>query len=279
MLLSICIPTYNRCDKVLSLLKFVMEEIKNIPASEIEVIVSDNCSTDNTQIVLNEYVQDKGMIHYNRNRDNLGLIGNLHRLIELAHGQYVWFVGDDDIYYQGIVGHVISKLKDGSYSYLFINHCAYKDNPNDGTGFSSAIPRNMSCKEPHKAMLKIFNHSGTSLMFISASVFNRDILANCDCSKFDNLALPLYWSFYCASKGEMTLLPDVLIANKWGEVSWSSESKRIFTEYIPSIFKALPYLGYNRIAANYSLAQLKYRRSNLRIYLKAIEKRLKRFVG
>ena len=273
MLLSICIPTYNRCDKVLSLLRFVMEEVK--PASDIEVIVSDNCSTDNTQTVLNEYVQDKEMIHYSRNSDNLGLIGNLHRLVELAHGQYVWFMGDDDIYYQGVIGQVISKLKGGAYSYLFINHCAYKDNPSDGTGFSSAIPESLSCEETQKAMLKIFNHSGTSLMFISASVFNRDILANCDCSGYDNLALPLYWSFYCASKGNMGLVPDVLIANKWGEISWSNESKRIFSEYIPNIFDSLPHLGYSRFASKLSLLKLKYRRSAFYGYSKAVLNKLK----
>lgn len=252
-----------------------MEEVKNVPASDIEVIVSDNCSTDNTQTVLKEYVQDKGSIRYNRNSDNLGLIGNLHKLVELAHGQYVWFMGDDDIYHQGLIERVTSKLKEGHFSYLFINHCAYKDNPSDGTGFSSAIPDGLSCEEPQKAMLKIFNHSGTSLMFISASVFNRDILANCDCFGYDNLALPLYWSFYCASKGNMGLVPNVLIANKWGEISWSNESKRIFSEYIPNIFDSLPHLGYSRFASKLSLLKLKYRRSAFYGYSKAVLNKLK----
>lgn len=141
MLLSICIPTYNRCGKVLSLLRFIVEEVKSFSTEEVEIIVSDNCSTDNTQAVLNEYVQDKGIINYNRNSENLGLIGNLHRLVELAHGQYVWFMGDDDIYYQGVAGQVISKLKGGRIVICSSITVPIRTIPMMGLVFQARFPR------------------------------------------------------------------------------------------------------------------------------------------
>jgi glycosyltransferase involved in cell wall biosynthesis len=46
--LSICIPTYNRVHKTLSLVTSILE----YDDVDIEVVVLDNCSSDNTEIVL-----------------------------------------------------------------------------------------------------------------------------------------------------------------------------------------------------------------------------------
>ena len=48
-LLSICIPTYNRRDFLETCLRSVVEELERHPDTSIEVVVSDNASTDGTR--------------------------------------------------------------------------------------------------------------------------------------------------------------------------------------------------------------------------------------
>ncbi len=277
MLLSVCIPTYNRGERVISLLQFLSSEIDGKDFfDDIEILISDNCSTDNTQHIISEYIKDSDLFVYHRNEENLGLIGNLHKLVELSKGKYVWFMGDDDIYHKGILKRVYNELSKEDISYLFINHCAYVNHIGDGTGFESAIPDNVLRKKhlTLDSLLSIFNHSGTSLMFISTSVYNRNTLSHCVYPELDNLALPLFWSFYCASKGSIQIIPELMVENKWGAVSWSSEKKAIFEEYIPNIFKQLPKLGYNYLLTKFSILWFKYQRSTFHGHLRGIKHRI-----
>ena len=69
--LSICIPTYNRAD----ILKKALESICSDPAflttKEIEVVISDNASTDRTRLVSQYFVNNyPGKVIYHRNEEN-----------------------------------------------------------------------------------------------------------------------------------------------------------------------------------------------------------------
>jgi abequosyltransferase len=49
--ISICIPTYNRARLLEEAIKSILSQTTDI-SSEIEICVSDNCSTDNTELVI-----------------------------------------------------------------------------------------------------------------------------------------------------------------------------------------------------------------------------------
>ena len=119
-LLSICIPTYNREKKIKNMLHFLDKE-RVLGNDNIEVIVSNNCSSDDTAMILHSY-NSSNLFTFNQNV-NLGLIGNLLFLQNNANGKFVWFIGDDDILYPGIfdkVLHVLSNYSD--IHHLFINY-------------------------------------------------------------------------------------------------------------------------------------------------------------
>jgi glycosyltransferase involved in cell wall biosynthesis len=63
---------------------------------DIEILVSDNCSTDDTQAVVAACADPR--LRYYRNASNLGPYPNLNRLLELAAGEYVCILHDDDLY-------------------------------------------------------------------------------------------------------------------------------------------------------------------------------------
>lgn len=88
--LSFCIPTYNRSLKCLKLVK----EILSVNNEDIEVIVSDNCSTDDTVSLLKQ-IKDKRLFVY-QNEQNNGSLFNIYNSFSKAKGQYLYFTTDKD---------------------------------------------------------------------------------------------------------------------------------------------------------------------------------------
>lgn len=87
---SIVIPTYNRAKDLRVALAIIVKQTFR----DFEVIVSDNCSTDETKSITVSF-RDKRII-YRCNRINIGWIGNLREAINAAHGIYIILQGDDD---------------------------------------------------------------------------------------------------------------------------------------------------------------------------------------
>jgi glycosyltransferase involved in cell wall biosynthesis len=87
--ISIIIPTYNRRDQLEKCLKSILISDDN----DIEVIISDNASTDNTIEFLNK-IQDKRVLVL-QNEKNIGADRNLKKLVLSAHGEYVFIITDD----------------------------------------------------------------------------------------------------------------------------------------------------------------------------------------
>jgi hypothetical protein len=91
---SVCIPTYNRA-------RYLGEAIESALAqtfTDFELVVVDNCSADETPEVAAAYAARDARVRYVRNERNLGLVGNFLRCVEVARGDYVALLHDDDVY-------------------------------------------------------------------------------------------------------------------------------------------------------------------------------------
>lgn len=248
MLLSICIPTYNRADILNNLLVFLEEELSSFQHEcDIEVIVSNNCSSDHTDEVVetfNSKPHRNILFRYNKNNVNIGIDNNLFKLLELAEGEYLWWMGDDDIYHPGVVKRVYDVITERKYSYIFINHCGIK---NGEIIMPTAIEGIDYTRDDKEVLLDIFSSSGPTLMFISASVHKRQHLIEYTKEKFkkDNTATALLFAFYSASQGPVKIIEEVLVEDSYDNISWSKKMMQVFKVDIPYILRQLPYLGYS----------------------------------
>jgi len=121
-LLSICVPTYNRAERLRLALLCLSEQICGLE-EDVEVIVSDNCSQDHTREVVKE-VQSRMPLLYSRNAENLGSARNFVKATcELASGEYCWIIGDDDMIRKGKVAKILGVIKaNQDLDYFFMNH-------------------------------------------------------------------------------------------------------------------------------------------------------------
>jgi glycosyltransferase involved in cell wall biosynthesis len=87
--LSILLPTYNRGHFLEECLKRL--ENRGFFNNDCEIIISDNCSNDNTQNIVKKY-----NVKYSRNISNLGYNANIEILIKKASGAFIIILGDDD---------------------------------------------------------------------------------------------------------------------------------------------------------------------------------------
>jgi glycosyltransferase involved in cell wall biosynthesis len=91
-LVSILIPTYNQAEYVSEAIESALEQ----DWPEVEVVVSDDASRDETQTVLNRYRAESRVRLY-RNDANLGRVGNYRRcLYQLARGTWALLLDGDD---------------------------------------------------------------------------------------------------------------------------------------------------------------------------------------
>jgi glycosyltransferase involved in cell wall biosynthesis len=108
-LLSICIATYNRADFIGETLDSIIPQLTN----EVELLVVDGASTDNTEIVMNNYLKKCERIRYIRLPVKGGVDQDYNKAVELALGDMCWLFTDDDLMKPGAISAVIAALKDG----------------------------------------------------------------------------------------------------------------------------------------------------------------------
>lgn len=90
---SIGVPAYN----AEPFLDATLESILSQTHPDLEVIVSDNASTDRTGEIAQAWSRRDSRIRYVRNERNVGLVRNYNRLVHLASGRFFKWAGADDV--------------------------------------------------------------------------------------------------------------------------------------------------------------------------------------
>jgi len=91
-LVSVGIPTYNRASTLVKSIESVLQQTYR----NIEVIISDNASTDETQSICEKFCNLDQRIIYIRQEANLGAANNFNAVLKAAKGEYFMWLGDDD---------------------------------------------------------------------------------------------------------------------------------------------------------------------------------------
>ena len=107
-ILTIAIPTYNRAEFLRKCLENVYSQVGN--DCRFEILVCDNCSTDNTSTVIDEYKSKYETLVYCKNETNIGVSKNIQKVLELSKGEYINLHGDDDYFNEGVYSAIINMI-------------------------------------------------------------------------------------------------------------------------------------------------------------------------
>lgn len=119
IVLSLCIPTYNRAKVLDGNLRKLHQQMrgKNLP---VEILVSDNCSSDETGEVVRRLLGEGMDLRYIRNASNLGMDRNFAQCYRQAQGRYVAVVGDDDYLIDDMLDRLVAHLRLGDYGLVHL---------------------------------------------------------------------------------------------------------------------------------------------------------------
>lgn len=106
-------PAYNCGDFI----GITLDSVINQSYKNWEVIVVDDCSTDNTADVVQEYIKKDNRIKYHKLEKNSGAAVARNKAIDLATGKYMAFLDSDDVWFPEKLTKQIGFMEENNYGF------------------------------------------------------------------------------------------------------------------------------------------------------------------
>jgi len=168
-LLSICIATYNRAEYIGKTLESIIPQITD----EVEIVIVDGASTDDTSSVVKSYIEVCKQINYIRLPSKGGVDQDYCKAVELAKGEYCWLLPDDDLLKPDAISTVLNEVPKG-YSLIVVNAQIMNRD------FSKVMENKCLLIDTNEVYLEsemepLFNRVVSYIHFIGCTVINRDL--------------------------------------------------------------------------------------------------------
>lgn len=272
-LLSICIPTYNRSRLLHVSLTSILNSVKGYE-DKIEIVISDNASTDDTGSVIARFQKEYQFIRYHRNEQNVMEL-NYYVCAGLATGKYIWIYSDDDIMEANAVAEVLNRISQ-YYNLIIANHSLWTND------FLSAVKQRMF---PLEEDITFYNHNtllsqlGLRLGFISCVIIKRDIFFTLDREDYESYVeygFPFLFSVYTAVIRECRahIIAEPIFAQRGANSDGYMDKARWYKCFVTGsslIFEELIKRGYSKEAVfrakhsvikDYVMHDISFRRRN-----------------
>lgn len=183
--ISVCIPAYNRA----ALLPDLLDSILCQDSDDFDIVIAEDCSPERQAIavIVAQYRQRFGdQIKYHENPQTLGYDGNLRRLVELATGDYVLFMGNDDLLAPGALSAVATALREEQgVGVVLRSYASFLTDPEHPEQIFRYFSEDRVFPPGPDTVVTFFRRC----VFISGMVFKRSSAAACATSQFDGTLL------------------------------------------------------------------------------------------
>ena len=169
ILLTIAIPTFNRAKYLRLNLEQLRSELSGLDETLVEIVVSDNCSEDDTSEVVDEFQRLGFPIRYFRNETNLGWGLNFFKCYGYALGKYVLILGDDDLLVDGSIELILDRLVGQNYGVVFLRPYGFDKD------FRKEYPGSRSVETIYSDTDGFLMAVSPMLRLISASIVNKEL--------------------------------------------------------------------------------------------------------
>ena len=229
-LLSICIATYNRADFIGETLDSIICQLSD----EVEIVVVDGASTDNTQTVMALYADKCPGLRYIRLPQKGGVDQDFCKAVEYANGEYCWLFPDDDLFKPGAVQRILQELRN-KHTLVIVN--ANVMNCDFSIQFQSSMLDNTEDEIYQPGELEaLFNRIVPTISFIGCVVIKRDTWLQREHRRyFDTEFIHVGVIFQDHLPGTACLIAQPYISIRYGNAQWRSRSFEIWMQKWPHL--------------------------------------------
>ena len=184
-LISVCIPAYNRA----GVLPALLDSILNQDFDDFDIVIAEDASPERQAIAAKvaEYQQQFGeKLKYFENSQTLGYDGNIRRLVELATGKYVLFMGNDDLLAGGALSTVANAVRERQdVGVILRSYSSFLTDPEKLVQVFRYFDEDRVFPPGPETVVTFFRRC----VFISGMVFKRSSAAAYATDKFDGTLL------------------------------------------------------------------------------------------
>lgn len=143
-LVSIIVPVYN-------VEKYIIETVKSVEAqtfSEWELLLVEDCSTDDTARVLETYIRERAdsRIRMIRQPSNMGAARARNRGLSESKGRYIAYLDADDLWVPGKLERELVFMDKTNAAFAFTGY-EFANERGEGTGKVVRVPATLSYKQ------------------------------------------------------------------------------------------------------------------------------------
>ncbi len=226
--LSICIPTLNRGSCIGETLASITSQLEK----NVEVVIVDGGSTDNTEQVVSTFQSNFPNIKYVKKQaskifpSNEGFDRDCNHSVELAAGEYCWLMTDDDIFMPGSIKKVLQEIEKNYALILASVEIRNLDLSEELVACRPNIKVD-AIYEP-KDWNKFAAEVGGHLTFVGAVIIKRSLWINRQPEKyFGSGFVHIGVIFHEVINQKIILIAEPLISIRYGNAHWSSRAFQI----------------------------------------------------
>jgi glycosyltransferase involved in cell wall biosynthesis len=170
--LSICIPTRNREVYLIECLDNILSQC----VDDIEIVIVDGASTDNTNNVVERYKNKFANLTYFKRDKCIGVDRDILEAVKISKGEFCWLMSDDDLLEQGAIRHILECIYfHEPIAGISVNYTAYDSKMKFKIETVPAISGNKINNDfLFTDANKCFSNLGVHLGFLSAQIVNRN---------------------------------------------------------------------------------------------------------
>lgn len=232
--LSICIATYNRANFISKTLESIIPQLSD----DVELLVVDGASTDDTEIILNAYAIKEPRLRYVRLEKKGGVDQDYCKTVEMARGEYCWLFTDDDLLKPGAINAVFSKIAK-EVSLIVVNAEVLNSDLTEIIQ-DRIIKFNNDVTYENVQFEELFTDTIRYMTFIGSVVIKRTLWLQRERERyFGSEFVHLGVIFQCPLPAQACLIAEPYISIRYGNAQWSQRSFEIWMYKWPRLIWSL----------------------------------------
>jgi glycosyltransferase involved in cell wall biosynthesis len=239
--------TFNRGAFIGRTLESIIEQAPE----DVEIVIVDGGSTDDTGEVVLEFGKRFRGIRYFRQEQNMGVDRDFNTAVEMAGGEYCWLMSDDDVLKPGAVRAVLDAMEKGHD--LIVVNAEVRDVRLEKVLDAKRLRIDADRVYPAGEATRFFEDAAEYLTFIGCVVIRSGIWKSRDReSYFGSLFIHVGVIFQKPLPKGVLVLSEPLVAIRYGNALWTSRGFEIWMFKWPDLvwsFRTHPESARRRVVS------------------------------